>query len=157
MLACWRNNLDLGPACHCIFRDFLSSGFIAWGQNVSFLPSQNICRRTIKKKLNLSGWHWFIGSYRFQGYVSMIHDLYIALCAGEPFYIMTHSSGPRETGRLNAWHDHTYLGSVVLATFWTAAGVFLPTINNPVEERDPFQYLASTQMVASAVIPKYFN
>ena len=35
-------------------------------------------------KLNLSGWHWLIESYRFQGYESMIHDLYIALGAPRP-------------------------------------------------------------------------
>lgn len=29
MLACWHNNLDFGPACHCVFRDLLYSGFIA--------------------------------------------------------------------------------------------------------------------------------
>ena len=30
--------------------------------------------------LNLLGWHWLIRFYRFQVYISMIHDLYIALC-----------------------------------------------------------------------------
>ena len=32
-------------------------------------------------KLNLLGWHWLITLYRFQVYISMIHDLQIALCA----------------------------------------------------------------------------
>lgn len=36
MLACWHNNMGLGPACPCILRDLLYSGFIAWDQNVSF-------------------------------------------------------------------------------------------------------------------------
>ena len=31
--------------------------------------------------LNLLGWHWLISLYRFPGYTSMVHDLYIALCA----------------------------------------------------------------------------
>ena len=29
---------------------------------------------------NLLGWHWLRGSYRFQGYISITLDLYIALC-----------------------------------------------------------------------------
>ena len=36
------------------------------------------------KKLNLLRWHWFTGSCRFQVYISMIHGLYIALCAHHP-------------------------------------------------------------------------
>lgn len=38
MLAYWHNNLDFGPAPYCSFRDLLYSGFIAWGQNISFPP-----------------------------------------------------------------------------------------------------------------------
>ena len=33
---------------------------------------------------NLLGWHWLIGSYRFQVYISMTHYLHIALCAHHP-------------------------------------------------------------------------
>ena len=29
-------------------------------------------------------WHWLIRSYRFQVYISVIYDLYIALCAHPP-------------------------------------------------------------------------
>lgn len=29
MMACWHNNLDFGPARHCIFTDLLCFGFIA--------------------------------------------------------------------------------------------------------------------------------
>ena len=34
--------------------------------------------------LNLLRWHWLMGSYRFQSYIYMIHDLHIALCAHHP-------------------------------------------------------------------------
>ena len=35
-------------------------------------------------KLNLQGWHWLIRLYRFQVYMSMMQDLFIALCAHHP-------------------------------------------------------------------------
>lgn len=53
------------------------------------------------------------------------------MSTGGPLYIMTHffwSSWGRRM--LNAWH----LWSVVLA-FWASAGIFLPAVNNTMEER----------------------
>ena len=35
-------------------------------------------------KLNWLGWHWLIGLYRLQVYNTMMHDLYIILCAYHP-------------------------------------------------------------------------
>ena len=34
--------------------------------------------------LNVLGWHWLIRLCRFHGYISIIHHLYIALCAHHP-------------------------------------------------------------------------
>ena len=50
-------------------------------------------------KLNLLGWHWLVDPYRFQLYISMLHDLYIALCAHRQSQIIFchHIFGPLKT------------------------------------------------------------
>ena len=41
-------------------------------------------------------WHWLIRSYRFQVYISMTHDLYVALCAHpqSQIFFCRHIFGP---------------------------------------------------------------